>query len=245
MSMKERSLTRTESSLWARHLQQSSHSMPTTPSWDRYYRLHFTVEETEAYEVKLVVFQKAQSSEGQEQTQNHEGKEGIKGSREMVSGQDRKQSQIRKTSPDSFLLSSCCKSLLHWHLHTSLPFRLSTTLETSGAPGSCHTLLFLTPSESSCENYHGPDFWPHPADQLVYPQIHSSNSREPELELDFFPLIKFTVYTNSITSSCVLTVAGRAKVTYIHPSPGCREPGPWNYLTLRARRMMGAHQGDW
>lgn len=45
------------------------------------------------------------------------------------------------------------------------------------------------------------------------------------MELDCFPLIKFTVYTNSITSSPVPVVAGGAKVTYTHPSPGCREPG--------------------
>lgn len=87
--MKERSLTCTESSPCARHLQQSSHSLPTTPSWDRCCRFHFTVEETEAYAGKLVVFQKPQSSEGQERMPNHEGKEGKKESREMASGQDR------------------------------------------------------------------------------------------------------------------------------------------------------------
>lgn len=51
----------------------------------------------------------------------------------------------------------------------------------------------------------------------MYTQTQASNPREPELELDCFHLIKFTVYTNSITSSSVRMVAGEARsLTHIH-----------------------------
>lgn len=64
---------------------------------------------------------------------------------------------------------------------------------------------------------HAFDHCSNPADQWVYTQTQASSSRKPKLKLGGFSLIKFTVYTNSITSPHMWMVAREARsLTHIH-----------------------------
>lgn len=120
--------------------------------------------------------------------------------------EERKTGKRKPSIQEKFTTSTLLEASLRQTLPSSLLFTLTTMLR---------QVTPLGPSKAFCL----PCFWPlsNPADQWVFTQTQASGSRKPKLELDCFSLIKFMVYTNSITSFSVWMVAREARsLTHIH-----------------------------